>query len=215
MVQLTGRVPSSVQELARGVSDQEILFSHQGGVLVAAIASPYEYLTLKGRRYCASAGTHAGLAVVTAVPTTAAAWVLYNPGGNDMDFVIDSIGSWQVSGTSGLGLALLCAVTLGDQTTAPTDVALSIKTNLNGGVFNSKGIFGVNHTITGGTPAWDVVAARDNVAAVSIGSGLHTGADFPGTRVIQPGRELAITHLGGDGTTELYGVSVTWHEVQR
>jgi len=129
--------------------------------------------------------------------------------------VIDAIFCWSVSGTLGLGLALLAAVTIGLQTTAPTDVSSSIKTNLNGGPFDSKAVFGTGHTITTGTPAWCVVAARDQVSAVSVGSGLRTGADFNGSRVVTPGRELAMSVLAPVGTTALFGMGVEWHEVKK
>ena len=213
MVALTGRVPSSYQVVSG--SDEQFNLTWEGALLVAQYASPYEYYTRLGRRFCASGGTHAGIAPVTAVPTTAAAWVLYNPNGNDRVLVIDAISVWSVSGTMGLGMALLCAVTLGDQTTPPTDVALSIKSALDGGPFDSKAIIGVNHTITGGTPAWCVVAARDQAASISVGSGQRTGDDFPGTRVVRPGREIAATVLGPAGSTPLFAVAFEYHEVDR
>ena len=213
MVALTGRVPSSYQ-VVKG-SDEQFNLSQEGGLLIAQYGSPYEYYTRLGRRYCASGGTHAGIASVQAVPTTAAAWVLYNPRGNTRDFVVDAVFTWSVSGTVGLGIALMVAVALGDQTTPPTDVALSIKSALDGGPFDSKAIIDVSHTITGGTPAWSVVASRDHVSAVSVGSGLRTEGDFPGSRVIKPGRELAATVLAANGTAELFAVGFEWHEVDR
>ena len=213
MVALTGRVPSSYQVISG--SDEQFNLTREGALLVAQYASPYEYYTRLGRRFGVSSATATAVAPVTAIPTTAAAWVLYNPNGNDRDLIIDAIFCWSVSGTLGLGMSLICAVTLGDQTTPPTDVSNSIKTALDGGVFNSKAIFGTGHTITGGTPAWATVAARDQVSAVSVGSGLRTGGDFPGTRVIKPGRELAASVLAPVGTTALFGVGMEWHEVNR
>ena len=112
-------------------------------------------------------------------------------------------------------MALLVAVTLGEATTPPADVASSIKTNLNGGNFDSAAIFGTGHTITGGTPAWCVVGAQHQVSAVSVGAGIRSDDDFRGTRVIRPTRELGITVLGPAGTNAAFGVGVEWHEVDR
>jgi len=211
MVALTGKVPSSYQVVSG--NEVEISFSREGGLLVAQLGSPYEYYTRLGRRYCASGNAHAGVVPVAAVPTTLGMWVLYNPRDNDRDFVIDAVSVWSVSGTLGLGMALLCAVSLGDQTTLPADSAGVFKTALDGGPYDSKAIIQSSHTMTGGTPAWSPVATRDQVSAVSVGSGLRSRGDFPGTRVVKPGRECAIHVLAPLGTDAMFTGAFEWHEV--
>ena len=211
MVALTGRVPSSYQKVSG--SDEQFNLSREGGLLVAQLGSPYEYYTRLGRRFAASANAHAGVVPVAAVPTTLGGWVLYNPRDNDRDFVVDAVGVWSVSGTLGLGMALLVAVSLGDQTTLPADSAGVFKTALDGGPYDSKAIIQASHTMTGGTPALAVARTRDQVSAVSVGSGLRSGSDFPGTRVVKPGRECAIHVLAPLGTDAMFSGAFEWHEV--
>jgi len=215
MVTLTAKVPSGLLNLSLGATEQQFNLDRQGALLVAHLGSPGEYITRRHRRYGGTSGTATGIAAVLAVPTTAAAWVLFNPVDNDRDFVVDAVFSWSMSGTLGLGVSLICACTIGLQTTAPTLASGAILTSLSGGPFDSKAVLGTAHTITGGTPAWCIVGARDQVAGVVVGSGIRSGEEFAGTRVIQPGRELALSTLAADGTTELFGAGFEWHEVDR
>lgn len=212
MVALMGRVPTTY-EVKSGEDVQVAFFKHGPGVLIQQVGAPGDYFTLMGRRYAASAGTHAGIAPVTAVPTTAGAWVLYNPLGSGRIAVIDRVGSWSVSGTLGIGLALLCAVTKENQTTIPVDVALSIKGNLLAGAPNTQMILGVNLTMVVATPAWCVVGTRAQLGEVAVGAGISSPPEFAGTRAIPPGHAFAMTHLSPAGTTPLFGVSVEWHEL--
>jgi hypothetical protein len=215
MVALTGKVPSGLLNLSLGATEQQFNIDRQGGLLVAQLGAPAEYMTRRNRRYAASSATATGIAAVLLIPTTAAAWVLFNPVDNDRDLVIDAVFCWSISGTLGLGISLIVANAIGLQTTPPVDATNSIRSSLSGGPYDSKAIFGTAHTITGGTPAWCVVASRDQVAAIAVGAGLRSGDEFPGTRIVSPGRELAISTLTADGTTELFGAGVEWHEVDR
>jgi hypothetical protein len=199
--------------LSLGATDQQFNLDRQGALLVAQLSSPGEYITRANRRYGATSGTATGIAAVLAIPTTAAAWVLFNPIDNNRAFVIDAVFSWSISGTLGLGLALICANAIGLQTTAPTLASGAILTSLSGQAFDSKAILGTAHTITGGTPAWCVVGARDQVSAIAVGSGIRSGEEFAGSRVVMPGREIALSTLSADGTTELFGAGFEWHEV--
>ena len=213
MVALTGKVPSTYAKYSG--NDVELNLSSNGGLLVQQTGSPGDYFTLMGRRYVASAGTHAGVAPVTAVPTTAAAWVLYNPIGSGRIAVIDGIGSWSVSGTLGIGLGMLVAVSKESQIsgTIPTDVALSIKSNLLSSGPATAMVYGVNMTFVVSTPAWELIASKSQLGEVAVCAGLVSPAEFAGTRALTPGHAMGITHLSPAGTTPLFGVSVRWHEV--
>lgn len=187
-----------------GVSPLGGLYTNPAGLELAALSHDK-------RMYGATSATGTAIAPDTAVPTTAAQWFLFNDepdGGKDL--YINTIFSWIVSGTAGLGVGLLACVTLKRQAAGPADYASSIKTSLNGGPFNSKAIFDQATTITGGTPAWILVAARDQVAAVSVGAGLV--ADVKGMFKVPPGHGLGINVLSPVGTTALYGTGVTWAE---
>lgn len=182
-----------------------------GALLVSQGGLKYAWLARNSRIFGATFGTGTAIAPATAVPTTAADWDLYNgepDGGRDLYII--QVAAHSVSGTLGLGMALLGTVSLQRQTTVPTDYASSIKTSLNGGPFDSKAIFDQAHTITGGTPAWQTLAARDQVSAISVGSGLVAVVD--GFMRVPPGHIAGFSVLAPVGTTALFGVSVIWAE---
>ena len=94
MVAFTGRVPAGYKYVSG--QNQPLNLSKEGALLVAQLNSPLEVFTRYGRSYCATSATATEVAPVTAVPTTAAAWVLYNPAGNERDLVIDAVFCWSV-----------------------------------------------------------------------------------------------------------------------
>lgn len=193
-------------------TERTLSADEHGGLLVSHSGLKYGHLSRSGRVFGATFGTGTAIAPVQAVPTTAAAWDLYNgepDGGRDL-YIIQAA-AHSVSGTLGLGMALLGCVSLARQTTVPTDYTNSIKTSLAGGPFDSKAIFDQDQTITGGTPAWITLAARDQVSAVSVGSGLVAPVD--GFMRVPPGHIAGFTVLAPAGTTALFGVSVVWAEL--
>lgn len=192
-------------------SDRNISLDELGGLIMAQGGPPYAWLARNNRIFGATFGTGTAIAPVSAVPTTAAAWDVYNgepDGGRDLYILLVSAHS--VSGTLGLGMSLLGCVSLVRQTTVPTDYASSIKTSMCGGPFDSKAIFDQDQTITGGTPAWINLAARDQVSAVSVGSGVNARVD--GFMKVPPGHIAGFTVLAPAGTAALFGVSVVWAE---
>jgi len=191
----------------------EIAMSAFGGVYTdLTVGLPMAAASLANRVYGATSATGTGIAPVTAVPTTAAAWFLFNdePDGG-RDYYIDRIGCWGLSGTPGLGMSLLACVTLKRQAIGPATYASSIMTSLSGGPLDTKAVFDQATTITGGTPAWINVASRSQVSAAEVGEGLV--AEVDGAFMVKPGHGLGMTVLSLAGSTPLYGVSVVWVEV--
>lgn len=217
MVALTGKVPAGLEAIGLGTEGIELSQDRQGAMLVSQLSAPGTYMTRMARRYAASSATGAGQIPVVAVPTdNVCNWVLFNPVDNSRDIVLERVFIWSISGTLGLGLTMLGAMSLGLQTTAPTNVAGGILTSLSGGVYDSKAILGTAHTMTPvGVPAWCVLASRHQVAAVAVGAGLTTTAQFRGTRVIRPGREFGINILAPVGTDALFGAGFEWYEVDK
>ena len=182
-----------------------------GALLTSQAGLKYGFLARNDRVYAATFGTGTALAPVTATPTTAADWDLYNgepDGGRDL-YVIQ-VAAHLVSGTAGLGVNLIGCVSLARQTTIPTDYTNSIKSRLSGGQFDSKAVFDATHTITGGTPAWVTLASRDQVSAVSLG-GLTAQVD--GMMRVPPGHIAAFSVLAPVGTTALFGLDLIWAEI--
>ena len=193
-------------------TERTVNLDEQGALLVSQLGLKYGALARNNRIFGATFGTGTAIAPVQAVPTTAAAWSVYNgepDGGRDL-YIIQAA-AHSVSGTLGLGLALLGCVSLARQTTVPTDYASSIKSSLCGGAFDSKALFDQDHTITGGTPAWMTLAARSQVSAVEVGSGLVAPVD--GFMKVPPGHIAGFTVLAPVGTTALFGVSAIWAEL--
>lgn len=208
---LNGTVRAITSRL--GINTSRPLSTDEVGALLVSQAGPkYSALSRNGRVFGATFGTGTAIAPVQAVPTTAAAWDLYNgeaDGGRD--YYILQVAAHSVSGTLGLGMGLLGCVSLARQTTVPTDYASSIKSSLSGGPFDSRAIFDQDQTITGGTPAWQLLASRDQVSAVSVGSGLVAVVD--GMMRVQPGHIAGFSVIAPVGTSALFGVSVIWAEL--
>ena len=207
---LEGTVRALAARLANN-TERSVTLDELGALLVSQGGPKYGYLARNNRIYGATFGTGTALAPIQAVPTTAVDWDLYNgeaDGGRDL-YVIQ-VALHSVSGTAGLGLSLVGCVSLARQTTVPTDYSGSIKTSLCGGPFDSKAIFDATHTLTGGTPAWQTLASRDQVSAVSVGSGLVAPVD--GFMKVPPGHIAGFSALAPVGTTALFGLSVIWAE---
>ena len=191
--------------------ERQVGLDEIGGLLTSQAGLQYGWLARNNRIFGATFGTGTAIAPIQATPTTAADWDLYNgepDGGRDL-YIIQA-GVRSVSGTMGLGLSLLGCVSLARQTTVPTDYTNSIKTSLTGGPFDSKAIFDQAQTITGGTPAWITLASRDQVSAVSVGSGLV--AVVNGFMKVPPGHVAGFVAMAPAGTNALFGVDVVWAE---
>ena len=161
------------------------------------------------RLYGANTGAGAALAPVTALPTTTATWILYNPTSNNRVFVPLRAYCWGVSGTLGLGMALLLGAPNDVVATAPTLHASSVNKALMPKSQGTSAIFGSAATIA--APVWNVMEARSQVSAVEVGSGLVT--DIKGMYLIEPGYGLAGAVLAPVGTTALFGFGLIWGEL--
>lgn len=196
------------------LGDEKLGISRHGGVLVDdAVGLPLAAASLGNRVFAATSATATELVPVTAVPTTAAAWALWNsePDGG-RDYYIDRVGCWSVSSTAlGLGMSLLICVTLGRQAIGPATATNSILASLSGGSLDTKAIFDTGLSISGGTPPWINVASRSQIAAQEVGSGLV--AEVKGAFRVKPGHALGITVLAPLGTIAKFGVSVVWVEI--
>lgn len=192
---------------------QPLRLTELGNQAVDKVLPDYAQLAKSRRIFCATTGAGTAIAPVTAMPTTAATWALYN--GEDAggkSYALLSAFCYSVSGTLGLGMSLLGTVALAAVTgTKPTAYASSANTSFTGSKATSQAIFAQAITMIG-TPAWAVLASRDQVSAISVGSGLT--ADVKGMMVIPPGFVGALTVLAPVGTTALFGVGYVWAEVE-
>lgn len=202
-----------VRRVARTTGLTELGTSEFGNVRVDKYLPDYAQVAKQRRVFAAWTGAGTAIAPVTAPPTTAATWALFNgedPGGKC--YALLSASAFSVSGTLGLGMSLLGTVALAAVTgTKPTTYASSALTSLTGGGGQTKAIFAQAITMVG-TPAWAVLASRDQASAVSVGSGLV--ADLRGMLIIPPQYVGALTVLAPVGTSALFGVGFVWAEVE-
>ena len=184
------------------------------GQLRVSTSKPEYYELSRARRlFGVSSATGTAIAPVTAVPTTAAAWALFNgedPGGKA--YVVLGAFAWLVSGTAGLGASLLGSVSIAPVAgTKPTAYANSIMSSLSGGPTSPKAIFAQGLTLVG-TPAWVHLAGRDVPAAIEVGASIT--ADAKVMLVIPPQYSGNLTILSPAGTTPLWGAGFIWAEVE-
>lgn len=184
-------------------------FSQHGAVFTADQEFKYQELARAGRLYGANTGAGTAIAPVTSLPTTTATWALYN-GYASRKLVVKDIYCYSVSGTLGLGMSLLAGLSSTVQASAASAYASSVKAGINPNQPTSSAVFAQNVTLAG-APVWSVLASRDQVSSVSVGSGLTAVVD--GMLIIPPGFALGATVLAPTGTSALFGVGFTWAEL--
>jgi len=195
----------------RGPAD--IRLTHLESVAVSQVESDGLEMTRAGRRFHGVFST-TGIAPVQSVPTTAAAWALYN-GDSSKSYVLDGISGALLSGTAGVGGGFLAIV-------APLNAALAAAAgsavgSRSLGSLTSKAVLGINYTLSAlvaGSTQWGFVeTAVSPSAALGAGSGGIT-ADVHGRIIVPPGKVLGLSLLAPAGTTPLYLAGCTWHEVE-
>lgn len=177
-----------------------------GALHVVLAGAEYAEISARGEVYAANAFAGTAKAPVVAPPTTSPEWALWN-GHPTKSMVILSASAVLISGTSGVGLALLGAVTGAEQLEATmAEYASSVVGSLSGAQNDSKARIVNNPTIVGGTPAWDTLAAKDMLAQDAVGLGL-VADNLKGAFVVPPKFAFGFEVLGETGTTALYAPS--------
>jgi len=190
-----------------GISPLQLLPT--GGLHVQTVNPKYMEFARGQRLYAASTGAGTAIAPVNALPTTTAAWALYN-GDTGKHLVVLKITAHSVSGTLGLGMSLLAGISSAAQASAPSAYSSSVHKAITPGSADTNGVFAQNVTLAG-APIWVNVASRDQLSAASIGSGLV--ADVEGMFIIPPTYALGMTVLAPAGTSALFNVGVVYATV--
>ena len=157
--------------------------------------------------YGANTGAGTAKAPVAAMPTTAAAWALYN-GYSGKYLVVTRVYNWSVSGTLGLGMSLIAGLSTASQASAPTAFSSSIHAALQPGSPSTQAVFAGAVTLAG-APVWAVEGSRDQVSAVAVGSGIT--ADVQGKYIIPPAYALGLSVLAPTGTSALFGCGFEYY----
>ena len=187
-----------------GVSPLQLLPT--GGLHVQTVNPKYLEYARSQRLYAASTGAGTAIAPDASLPTTTAKWALYN-GDTGKYLVVLKITAHSVSGTLGLGMSLLAGLSSTAQASAASAYASSVHKAITPGSPATNAVFSQNVTLAG-APIWVNVGSRDQVSAVSVGSGIV--ADVEGLFVIPPTYALGMTVLAPTGTTALFNVGVVY-----
>ncbi len=178
-------------------------------------ASVYEG-TRAGRRF--HLGNNAavtGIAPVTALPTTAAQWGIYNPS-ITKSLYLEELGVFLTSGTPGVGGVLLaCLYTVGTTISAlKTGVAISSRNN---STQTSETLCNSGITIsTPAAPVWFPVADRNADASVTAfaASATFRAPPLRGSIIIAPGAALGLAVVSPAGSSPLWAPFAQWQELE-
>ena len=176
-----------------------------------AIGPGYSKQSIERRIFAGNTFAGTAKAPVVAPPTTSPEWMLWNgEGAGGKKYVILEAACTLISGTTGLGLALLGGVGKIPETANPTAYASSVIASTGGSnaVTNARI---VNNATLLSTPAYHVLAQQDQTAVDGLGLGLV--AKLEGKYAIPPGYGFALEVFGETGTTALFAVSFVWIEM--
>uniref|UniRef100_A0A6M3J2G5 Uncharacterized protein n=1 Tax=viral metagenome TaxID=1070528 RepID=A0A6M3J2G5_9ZZZZ len=179
--------------------------TRDGELRVTQYLPAYANLVAAGKVFGfeSSAGTAKG--PVTAVPTTTATWSLYNAS-TTAHIVILRVAFAAVSGTMGLGAAIVGTVAIGNQTAEVAKYTSSVVGCLDGTAKTPDAFFANATTLVGTQSPWIFLAARDMLAVVAVGAGLV--ADVDGLMVVPPKGCAGFDILAPAGTSALFDCSI-------
>ena len=204
-------IASAISNVGQGTQAAARLTPAQS-LAVGQTESPKFELTRAGRRFqLGVSAAITGIAPVTATPTTAAQFALYNASATKSMF-IESLGCYVSSGTPGVGGTLMaCIFTL----PATTDTIYSgFKIADCSGSGNASAVIPqASVTITTpAAPAWFHVAANNNS---NVGAFPGSGNMYRGEQglLLPPGSALGLAVVGLAGSTPLYVPTCEWVEL--
>ena len=176
-----------------------------GNLRVALGNAEYAELGINRKIYVANMYAGTAKAPATAPPTTSPEWVIWN-GDPSRTMIPLQATVVSISGTLGLGMSLLAAVTIQEQLDATMAAYSGAVVKGANGQAGDANVRVVNNPTILGTPAWHAVATRDQVSAVSVGSGLV--ADLKGAFVVPPKFGFCLEPMAPVGTSALFAISV-------
>jgi hypothetical protein len=202
--------------LKGGKGQLDVRLTHQESVAVSQVEPEGLEMTRAGRRFRSAFNGSAptGIAPVQAIPTTTAAWVLWN-GDTIKSYVMNVIGAMEfATGPMAVGGTVLCTIFQ-----APNQNGLAQATglgimNASNSAISSKAVIKSSVTITApATPLWTPIAALPD-AADSVGGISGPLSDVKGRIIVPPQYGLGISVLSGLGTTPTFLPVFDWLELE-
>jgi len=185
--------------------------SGYGALRVAFIDQERAELTRAGRRFkLGYTAAPTGIAPVTAIPTTAAQWTIFNASTTDT-YTFEELGVHLYSGTAAAGVVVVaCFFTLPVQSGFATGIAAQSCSASQNKASSAAVKSGVTIT-TPAAPAWFHVAKSDS-ANTGVGAVMAVNDQLKGALMLPPLTGLGVATLSGAGTSPLYVPVATWTE---
>lgn len=193
---------------ALGAYQKSLRLTGAESLAIAQVEPSAFELSRAGYRFFGGAQSGAtGRAPVAVIPTTAAAFLLWN-GDLSASYAVESLTIAQLSGTAAIGGAILAALTT-TAIAAPTAATGYSVGSASQNSRRSKAIWADAQTL-GATPVWSVLKANGNPASTTNGGDT---VELNGSIIIPPGYGLALHYLSGTGTSPLFMASARWSEL--
>lgn len=188
-----------------------------GSVAISQVEGEGDEMTRAGLRFHLSAQGATGIAPVQALPSTAAQWLIYNPGSNPVTAFFDRVGMILASGTAGAGASVIACIVPPAfvPSTVPTASAANVKI-MNA---NASSVKGSNLIVASGQTLlnaavgnWFPVALMNPAGTILGQTLMDSGWDIRGKIAVPPGCGLGLCVISPTGTTPLWTPFASWRE---
>lgn len=182
---------------------------------IALTEGLFSEMSRAGRRFAASPGVIANAqAPVVDMPTTAAAYALYNgeTGPQAKSYVIDAVTLHFASGTAGAGGSLIGGVATLPQAAAVANGTGVVIASTSGSSKGTKAKYGAAVTLAG-APAWIPLGGNDLPTTAGVGAGQPMTV-VPGFFIVPAGFCFGMHILAPAGTAAKFSLGVIWHEIE-
>jgi hypothetical protein len=202
------------------IGQVQVRMTEFGSLAVDQVKEAGDEMTRAGVRYhlIGTGAAGSGIAPVQTIPTTAAAWTIFNPATSGVTAYFDRLGMGNYSGTAGAGAALYIAILPAANTPATAIAANDANVFIVNGAASSKQtskLFCASGktlllTVAG---SWSPIARLNPADTILNQAIIDTGFTLNGRISIGPGCGLAMTVVSPTGTVPLFAPFGSWREV--
>lgn len=186
--------------------------SRDGDLRINQYLPPLAMLCADGKLFAFDMSQSTSKICVAAMPVKSPEWLIYNAnptGGKHI--VLVHVGVISASGGMGLGLAVVAAVGIGEQTIASGNYENTVVSCLDGTAKTPNAFLVNDVAMINSTPAWSVFGATDQTAVDAIGTGVTARVDG---KIIAPPKGVIGIEVVGKVGTSLYDVTIVIAEIQ-
>uniref|UniRef100_A0A6M3J3P0 Uncharacterized protein n=1 Tax=viral metagenome TaxID=1070528 RepID=A0A6M3J3P0_9ZZZZ len=191
-------------------SEINLKATRDGELRVVQYLPVYAQLCAAGKVFGIETTAGTAKAPVAVMPTTTATWSLYNAN-TTASLVVIKVALASISGTLGLGGAIIGTVPIGDQTAVTSNYSGAIVGCMDGTAKTPSAYIANATTLIGTQSPWNVLSSRDMLAVIGVGAGMV--ANVNGMMVVPPLGSAGFDVLAPVGTTALFAISIVFAEV--